>query len=230
MPDRPKGSVVLLHGIPSTAPPDPDDGGYPAFAQRVAADGWLAAWVDMRAVRSSKGFFSIEGWVRDARAVIDAVRSTEGAQDLPLAVVGSSAGGAVASELVARGAAVDALVMLAAPAGWRSYAADPATGVRRITEEAGMALPAETRADPTAWFDEFDSVTAERSIAQITVPTLIVHGSADDVVPIDHARRLAERAPRAELRILAGAGHQLRRDNEAVAIVLQWLERVLVAS
>ena len=219
---------MLLHGIPSIAPPDPDDGGYPEFARRVADEGWLAAWVDMRSVRSSKGHFSVEGWVRDARAVIDAVRTTEGAQGLPLAVVGSSAGGAVACELAARGAPIDALAMLAAPAGWRSYAADAATGIRRITEEAGMVLSEETLANPSAWFEEFDHVTAERSIAQVTIPTLIVHGSADDVVPVDHARRLAERAPRAELRIVEGAGHQLRRDDDAVAIVLQWLERVLV--
>lgn len=219
--------MLLLHGIPSIGPPDPGDPGYPGLTQRFAEQGWAAAWVDMRAVRGSKGFFSIEGWVRDARAVIDAVRSAEGLQGLPLAVVGSSAGGAVACEVVARGAPVDALVLLAAPAAWVGYATDPHSGSRRITEEAGMALAEEVLADPTAWMAEFESVTAERSIVKVRVPTLIVHGTSDDVVPVDHARRLADRAPRAEARIIDGGGHQLRREEPVLELVFDWLDRNL---
>lgn len=227
IPDEPKGVVLLLHGIPSVTPPDPDDPGYPGLTERFAEQGWAAAWVDMRAVRASKGFFSIEGWVRDARAVIDAVRSAEGLQGLPLAIVGSSAGGAVATEVVARGAPADALVLLAAPAAWVAYATDPRVGAKRITEEAGMALAEEVVADPTAWHAEFEKVTAERSIVKVKIPTLIVHGTADDVVPVDHARRLADRAPRAEVRIIEGGGHQLRREEPVLELVFDWLARVL---
>jgi len=227
IPDEPKGAVLLLHGIPSIAPPEPDDPGYPGLAKRFAEQGWAAAWVDMRAVRGSKGFFSIEGWVRDARAVIDAVRSAEGLQGLRLAIVGSSAGGAVACEVVARGAPVDALVLLAAPAAWIGYATDPDVGTKRITEEAGMLLAEEILADPTAWMAEFESVTAERSIVRVKIPTLIVHGTADDVVPVDHARRLADRAPRAEVRVIEGGGHQLRREEPALELVFDWLDRSL---
>ena len=227
VPDNPKGAVILLHGIPSVVAPEPDDIGYPGLTRHFAERGWAAAWADMRAVRASKGFFSIEGWVRDARAVVDAVRSSDGLQDLPLALIGSSAGGAVACEVIARGAPVDALAMLAAPATWQGYATDPRVGVRRVTRETGMALAEDVEADPTAWMAEFDSVTAERSIGKVTLPTLVVHGTADDVVPVEHARRLAERAPRAEVHILEGGGHQLRKEEPALEIVFDWLDRVL---
>lgn len=228
IPDNPKGVAVLLHGIPSIMPPEPGDTGYPGLAQRFAEEGWAAAWVDMRAVRGSKGFFSIEGWVRDARATIDAVRSTEGLADLPLALVGSSAGGAVACEVVVRGAPVDALAMLAAPAAWLSYGTNPRVGVRRITQEAGMALSKEVLGDPAAWAAEFENVTAERSIVKIKIPTLILHGTADVVVPVDHATRLGERAPRADVRIIEGAGHQLRKEAPVLEILFDWLQRALV--
>lgn len=227
VPDDPKGAVILLHGIPSVAPPEPGDTGYPGVSKHFAEQGWAAAWVDMRAVRASKGFFSIEGWVRDARAVVDAVLSSDGLQGLPLALIGSSAGGAVACEVVARGAPVDALAMLAAPATWQGYATDPRVGMRRITTETGMALAEDVEADPTAWMAEFETVTAERSIVKIKVPTLIVHGTDDDVVPVDHARRLAERAPRAEVRIIEGGGHQLRKEEPVLELVFDWLDRVL---
>jgi alpha-beta hydrolase superfamily lysophospholipase len=224
-----KAALVLLHGIPSIAPPDPDDDGYPGLARRFAERGWAASWVDMRGARGAPGFFSIEGWVRDARAIIDATRSLEGAAGLPLALLGSSAGGAVAVEVAARGGAArsappDALVLLAAPSAWVTFAGDAGSGMRRIMEEAGMPLAAEVLDDPRAWVAEFDAVVAERAISKVKVPILIVHGTADDVVPVDHAHRLAEAAPVADLRIIDGAPHQLRRHPGVVELVADWLE------
>lgn len=228
LPESPVGTVVLLHGIPSVAPPAPDDLGYPGLARDLAARGWAAAWADMRAVRKSPGFFSIEGWVRDARAIVDAARALPGATARPLAIVGSSAGGAVSVEAVERGAPVDALVLLASPAAWVSFASDNAAGLRRITEDAGMALAPEVLADPSSWAAEFERVVPEASVGRLRIPLLVVHGTNDDVVPVDHARRIAARASGADLRIIDGAGHQLRREPGVVELVAQWLETVLL--
>lgn len=227
VPDDPRGVLVLLHGIPSTAPDEPGDEGYPGLARRFAEDGWIAAWASMRGAKESPGYFSIEGWVRDARSIVDAARALDGAAGLPLAIVGSSAGGAVACEVAARGAPVNALVLLAAPAQWVSFAGAPAEGVRRIREEAGMELAPEVLEDPTEWAAEFTSVTAEKAIVSINVPVLVVHGEADEVVPVDHARRIAERSRSAELRIIDGAPHQLRKVDEAIETASEWLGRVL---
>jgi uncharacterized protein len=227
VPAEPRGTVIALHGIPSVAPPDPDDEGYPGLARRFSGRGWTAVWVDMRSVRGSEGHFSIEGWVRDLRAVIDAARALDGGAGRPLGVVASSAGGAVAVEVAKRGAPVDALALLGTPAAWLSFARDPADAVRRIVEEAGMTLGDDVHADPVTWAHEFESVVTERSVATVWVPILIVHGTDDDVVPPDHARRLAERAPNAELRLLEGAPHQLRGHPGVFELVAEWLERRL---
>jgi pimeloyl-ACP methyl ester carboxylesterase len=224
LPESPRGKVVLLHGIPSLTPPDPDDLGYPGLARRFAEGGWTAVWADMRGAKGSPGHFTIEGWVRDVRAVVDATRSLPGGR---LAIVGSSAGGAVAVEAVARGARADALVLLAAPAAWIAFAADASEGARRITEEAGMTLGPESLADLDSWAQEFETVTTERSITSVRVPVLLVHGTDDDTVPVDHAYRLAERAPGAELRILANAPHQLRRHPGVFELVVDWLNLTL---
>ena len=227
VPDEARGTVVLLHGIPSVAPPDPDDEGYPGLA-RVAADrGWVAVWAAFRGARDSPGYFSIEGWVRDARAIIDAARTVGGESGGRLAVVGSSAGGAVAVEAVCRGAPVDAIVLWAAPARWVTFAGDAAAGVRHISEQAGMPLAPDVLEDPTAWAAEFERVVPEKSVAGVGVPVLVIHGTDDDVVPVDHARRLAVRSSRAEMRLIEGAPHQLRRHPETVAVTFDWLERVV---
>lgn len=225
--ETPRGVVVLLHGLPSINPPDPEDRGYPGFAADMAEAGWLAVWADMRAVRRSPGVFSMEGWVRDAQAVVEQARSLDIAGGLPLALVGSSAGGAVSAEVVRRGAPVDALALLGAPAAWLLFTQDPHEGLRRITEEAGMAVAPEVSEDPATWASEFDSVNTRSSIEHVTVPTLILHGSADDVVPVKHAHLIAEAAPAAELVILEGAGHILRRDAEGRRVLQGWLDKVL---
>jgi pimeloyl-ACP methyl ester carboxylesterase len=222
-----RGIVVLAHGLPSASPPASDDDGYPGFAARFAESGWAALWFDMRAVRRSPGWFTIEGWVRDVRAAVEHARSLDGLGGLPLALVGSSAGGAVSVEAVRRGAAVDALVLLGAPAEWVSLATDAADALRRIRVDSGMAVAPEAVEDPRAWAAEFDGVVAERSIGEVRVPTLVVHGDDDEVVPVAHASRLAGRGRHVEMRIIGSAPHGLRRHPGVVDLVVEWLERVV---
>lgn len=219
-----RGSLIFLHGIPSSAAPDPADTGYRGLAAEAAEKGWTAIWADMRGVRGSEGYFSIEGWVRDATAVVDIARN-QGAGKV--ALVGSSAGGAVSTEAVRRGADVDALALLAAPAAWLSFASDAAAGLGKIMADTGMVVAPDVQLDPAGWAAEFSRVTTEDSIADIKVPLLLLHGTADDVVPVEHANRLAERAPGAEVHIIDGAAHQLRRDPRALELLFTWLDRTL---
>ena len=225
LPDDPKGLAVLLHGIPSTNPPDPDDTGYPGFARDFAERGWAAAWIDMRGARASKGFFSITGWVRDARAGLDAARTLDGLAGLKTVLIGSSAGGAVAVEAARQGAPVDGLALLGAPAAWVSFAGSAADAVTRITGEAGMPLSPDVLEDPAEWAAEFETVSTEKAVIGVGAPILVLHGTKDDVVPYHHAERIADRAPHAELRLIEGAGHQLRRDPAAKEVLFDWLRR-----
>jgi pimeloyl-ACP methyl ester carboxylesterase len=56
-----------------------------------------------------------------------------------------------------------------------------------------------------------------RSLSLITAPTLVIHGSADPMFPIEHAEALAEEIPDARLLRLEGAGHGVdRADWEVV--------------
>jgi pimeloyl-ACP methyl ester carboxylesterase len=59
--------------------------------------------------------------------------------------------------------------------------------------------------------------------AAIAVPVLLLHGEADRVVPVAHARRLAAVVPGARLRTVPGAGH-LSVLSEAPAAVAEVLD------
>ena len=59
--------------------------------------------------------------------------------------------------------------------------------------------------------------TPSKPLSAITAPTLVVHGTADPMLPIEHGRALAEEIPGARLLTLDGAGHGVdRADWEAI--------------
>jgi pimeloyl-ACP methyl ester carboxylesterase len=59
------------------------------------------------------------------------------------------------------------------------------------------------------------------------VPTLVLHGTEDQVIAVQNARLLAARIPDAELVLLEGAGHLYHSEQaeEADAAVLDFLRR-----
>jgi putative redox protein len=81
--------------------------------------------------------------------------------------------------------------------------------------------------EPSAWIRaiaNLDPLAAAKRVSPR--PWLLVHGSADDVVPVDDARLLADASGNGvELRILANGAHRLRHDPRAIATLLGWLDR-----
>ncbi|HWC09613.1 MAG TPA: alpha/beta hydrolase, partial [Acidimicrobiales bacterium] len=77
-----------------------------------------------------------------------------------------------------------------------------------------------------AWARELGEIRPLSMIAKIPPrPLLLVHGSDDETVPLDDARALVEAAGEGvELRVVSSAGHRLRHDPRAVAVLLGWLE------
>ena len=74
------------------------------------------------------------------------------------------------------------------------------------------------------WLAGFGTVSPLKWIDKISPrPLLLIHGKKDDLVPVEHARRLYEKAgePK-ELVIIPGAGHRLRLEYKAVNAALDW--------
>ncbi|GLZ79344.1 hypothetical protein Afil01_41510 [Actinorhabdospora filicis] len=57
------------------------------------------------------------------------------------------------------------------------------------------------------WILEGNGVARER-LSEITVPTLVAHGSDDPLFPLGHGEALAREIPGARLLVLAGGGHE----------------------
>lgn len=78
----------------------------------------------------------------------------------------------------------------------------------------GLTAPVRTASEPV-------------ELEKIQVPTLIVWGAEDTLIPVEGGRRAAARMPDAELALIEGVGHvpMEEKPEELVRIVLPFLER-----
>jgi putative redox protein len=217
--------LVLAHGFP-TGPRWSESSGktYPDFADRLAADaGWVVLAFNFRGTGESQGDFSMGGWLRDLQAAIAYLKADPTVDGVWLA--GFRTGGSLAVCAAAEDPEVRGAATFGAPADFDDWAAEP----RRFLQSArdlGVVRTAGFPPDVAAWAQELKETRAIGCVDQIAPRSLmIVHGTIDDVVPMSDARALADSAETCELRIITGAGHRLRHDPRAVAVLLGWLDR-----
>jgi fermentation-respiration switch protein FrsA (DUF1100 family) len=76
------------------------------------------------------------------------------------------------------------------------------------------------------WVSGFTLVSPIKYVAGIAPrPLLLVHGGHDEVVDVGQAYKLYARAGEPnQIIIVSGAGHRLRQNDRAVAIVIDWLK------
>jgi putative redox protein len=226
----PLPAVVLCHGFP-TGPLDARQsaGTFPELIDRIASElGFAAMTFTFRGCGDSEGDFSLQGWVDDLRAAITHVI----AETHPMGVwlIGSNTGGSIAICVGADDPRVVGAALLGPRADFDDWAAQP----RRFLEHArDIGAVRRPRFPPSfeEWSRElrrFRPLDAARRFAPR--PLLVLHGDDDDSVPVTDARQLAAAHGNASLRLLPGAGHRLRHDPRAIAILLGWLERQRLAA
>jgi putative redox protein len=221
--------LIVCHGFPA-GPMSARVAGqtYPDLADRLATDaGWAVLTFNFRGTGESEGEFSLGGWLADLKAATAHLLSAGGVEAVWLC--GFSAGGALCICAAGEDDQVRGVATFSAPADFAEWGVDP----RRFLAEArqvGVIKRADFPPDFEAWAREFREIRPLSLIGKIAPRSLlIVHGANDERVPMLDARALADAAEGGvELRILAAAGHQLRHDPRAIAILLGWLDRQLV--
>lgn len=218
--------LVLCHGFPSGPRGAATSGQtYPQFADRLANEtGWIVLTFNFRGTGTSEGDFSLGGWLSDLRAAVDHLLAQPRVGGVWLA--GASTGGSLAVCAAAEDERVRGVATLAAPADFDGWAGD----ARQFLQHArsiGVITTPSFPPDVDAWFRELREVQPLAAATKLgTRPLLVVHGSDDDTAPVSDARALVDATSGpVELRLLAGAGHRLRHDPRAVAIVLGWMDR-----
>jgi dienelactone hydrolase len=217
--DTPRPAVVILHGFKGFK----DWGMFVPLAERLAKAGFAAVSLNVsgsgvegtafsRPERFARNTYGAE--LHDLGAVLDALAAGSLGVPAPTAVgvLGHSRGGGVAILRAASDTRIRALVTWAAigsverwdeatVAAWRAAGRTDVVNTR-----TGEVLPLLT--------DVLDDIEANRerldilaAAARVRAPWLLLHGTADAVVPPRDAERLAAAQPAAELAMLEGGDH-----------------------
>lgn len=218
--------MILCHGFP-IGPLDArrSAGTFPQLVDRIAIEiGMPSMTFNFRGTGESTGDFSLQGWIDDLRAAISHLSREAGVSRVVL--VGTNTGGSIAICVGADDPRVSAAALLSPRADFDDWADHPRRFLDHAREIGAVRTPGFPRSmdDWSRAFRRFRPVAAAQRFAPR--PLLVMHGEDDESVPTSDARQLAAAHGAAELSLLAGAGHRLRHDPRAVAILLGWLERV----
>jgi uncharacterized protein len=218
-------AVCLCHGIPA-ATHNPDDRGWAILAERFCKAGFISLIFNFRGAGISEGNFDLQGWCRDLKTAINYLYESKNVDNSRLYLLGSSAGAATCICVAAEDVRAAAVVSMASPATFTFLDHDQAEKTVQYFRSIGIIRDASFPPSLDEWLKGFHSVAAIDCIDRIAPrPLFIIHGEKDDVVPVDNARRLYEKAgePK-EIILIQGAGHRLRLEEKAVESALNWLK------
>jgi uncharacterized protein len=155
------------------------------FGAELRARGLGVLLVEYRGYGSSKGTPTEDGLYLDAKAALDAL-AAEGVGPEQVVLSGMSLGTGVAAEMASR-ARGERLVLIT-----------PYTSIPRLAGRIAPLLP-------TSWMikDRFDTLA---KAPKIKAKALVIHGDADEVVPYDMGRDVAD-ALGAQLITVPGGHH-----------------------
>ena len=229
VPDRgaSRAGAVLCHGMESNK----SSAKIVAMSQFLRDRGLTAFRFDFAGSGESAGDFAEISYSRQVDDLSAAVSHLVGTGVERVGLIGSSMGGSVALLYAGGGMRVAGLATIAAPS-------DPLEIVRQFStqedldawEESGFTEYHGRRLNRT-FLDDVRQLDIVGAATHITCPVLVIHGDADETVPVEQAHRVygALRADK-KLRILPGADHRLSAPEDMAAAIQDaqdWIVRHL---
>lgn len=203
--DAPESAVILCHGMDSHKNSEK----LVYLGRALARRGVLALRFDFRYVGESNGEFAditYSGEVADLGAAYAFVQQRHPART---AILGSSMGGTVALLFAGQEPRVAALVTVAAPIHPEAFPRRVLTDQQlQQWRERGFTIYHGQRLNATL-LQDLERLDVLASARKVTCPTLVIHGEADEVVPVAEARELHAclTSPK-KLCILKGTDHR----------------------
>lgn len=218
-----RGTVVVLPGRGEHA------GVYERFGRRLSVEAYAVHALDPVLQDADE---PADPW-GSAREEVAALAAGAVA---PLVLVGSDTGALRALRLVSDGVAADGLILVALPDpdapvadgdwDWELAArTNCPTHRARLGDDEAFVKGTLAEPIPAALARTLD----EASLKSIDVPALLLHGGVDPIAGVNHALRVAESLPRAEIAVVGSAPHDVLNDathRTVAAQVVQWLERL----
>lgn len=216
--------IVMSHGFESTK-----DG--PKW-RALSAQFYDAGFASLRFSYSgcgegeekSEGVFentTLTGRISDYRAAIDFLEQ-KGIDLARLGVIGSSFGGMIA--LAAKDERIKTIVILATP---HSFPQPSQEEFRRIKQTGYFELESGKRLR-TGFYDDLRQYDILSEVEKTHCPLLIIHGSRDEIVPLENAYELYSHANEPKrLEVIEEANHTLDKPGNlerVISLSLEWFK------
>lgn len=241
----PRPAVAVVHGFKGFK----DWGMFPPFAERLARAGFTAVTFNMsgsgvdeagdftRLERFRRNTYSAE--LADLASVVGALEQGRLGVAPPTGVglVGHSRGGGIAVLHAAKNRRVRSLVTWAAIANPMRWSDEERTEWRAhghldvVNSRTGQVMPLSTEVLDDMDLHERD-LNIEVAARRVSVPWLIIHGTADDAVSVDDAESLQAENARDTTRLLRidGAGHTFGATHPWSPVADAPIDRVIDAT
>ena len=220
-------AAILCHGMESNKESEK----LVTLGRALAQKGVLALRFDFACAGESNGKFeeiTYSGEVQDLKAAFNHIRRYPARK---IGILGSSMGGTVALLFAAEEPRVANLVTIAAP-----FHPEKITDKLLTREEVenwrrlGHILYHGRRIN-VSLLDDLKKIDVPGAAKKISCPALILHGDADETVPVEEAHELFVQLQGAKkIRILKGADHRLSDPNllaTALEEILAWMTQHL---
>ncbi|RLC94028.1 MAG: hypothetical protein DRI39_04080 [Chloroflexi bacterium] len=219
--------VIMSHGLESSK----DGDKWRLLASRLQRAGFATLRFSYRGCgegpHRSEGAFedtTLGGRIEDFKAAIAFLRGTE-ADTARLGVIGSSFGGMVA--LASGVTGIKAMVLVATPCR-------PLMAVDELWEKYGdeglLELPSGRRLR-VGMVRQVRECDIRLAVANVGCPLLVIHGSADETVPVSHAHELYHSAKEPKrLEIIESGNHGIDdpgHRERLVRLATGWFEQYL---
>ncbi len=219
--------IIMSHGLEGSK----DGKKWLLLASRLYQSGFSYLRFNYRGCgegsEASEGRFedtTLSGRIQDYRAAIDFVNTTAADRNR-LAVVGSSLGGMVA--IAAHDARIKAMVALATPYRLKMPSDDQ---FKVYKNEKFFELSSGKRLN-RRFFTNIKNYDISSAVGKIGCPLLIIHGSADEFVPLESAHHLYKKAKEPKrLEIIKGGSHSFNKSShleQVISLTLDWLKQYL---
>lgn len=215
----PHPAAVFLHGIPGS-----EKNNDSVYALREA--GWQTLILHFRGAWGSGGRYDMRAQVDDALAALDWLLRPGNPYPVDparLSLVGYSLGSRAAL-MAARDERVARVISIA---GFATFHPDDVG--RDFLDESATVLNGVSGEDLVRqWVSLGEGEQPVDAVAKLTCPLLVVHGDADEVVPVRNAHQLMQNAgPDAELALIPSADHLFSAyRKEIVETLVNGLTRV----
>lgn len=213
--------VVIGHGVTGNK----DRPALVALAEGLAAAGISVLRVSFSGNGESEGAFTdsiITKEVADLGSVIDTLEGYN------VCYVGHSMGGAVGVLRTATDERIQALVSLAGMVHTQAFAERE---FGDVTPDAGFMWDEPDCPLSQAYMDDMATIdSVAKRASQFDVPWLLVHGTEDDIVPIEDSRDILQHAnAQTDLLELPGVDHVFSNDGTAIMVekVVAWIDQNL---